>query len=82
MSVLHTLATRALQFLPAENAHRATIKALKVGLGPRATAEDPALAVELAGLRLPNPIGLAAGFDKDAEVPKAKPATHSQGCFA
>ena len=71
MSVLHTLATRALQFLPAENAHRATIKALKVGLGPRATAEDPALAVELAGLRLPNPIGLAAGFDKDAEVPKA-----------
>ncbi len=71
MSALHTLATHALQVLPAEDAHRATIAALKAGLGPRAPAEDPALVVDLAGMRLPNPIGLAAGFDKNAEVPRA-----------
>jgi dihydroorotate dehydrogenase len=69
LSALHTLATHALQVLPAEAAHQATIAALRAGLGPRAPAEDPALAIDLAGLRLPNPVGLAAGFDKDAEVP-------------
>ncbi len=68
MSALHTLATHALHLLPAEDAHGATIAALKAGLGPRAPAEDPVLAVDLAGLRLPNPVGLAAGFDKNAEV--------------
>ena len=71
MSALHTLATHALQILPAEDAHRATIAALRAGLGPRAPAGDPALAVDLAGLRLPNAVGLAAGFDKNAEVAKA-----------
>jgi dihydroorotate dehydrogenase len=71
VSAFHTLATHALQVLPAEDAHRTTIAALKTGLGPRATAEDPALVVDLAGLRLPNPVGLAAGFDKNAEVSKA-----------
>ena len=71
MSVLHSLATRALQVLPAEDAHRVSIAALKAGLGPRAPADDPALAMELAGLRLPNPVGLAAGFDKNAQVPSA-----------
>ena len=71
MSALHTLASHALQILPAEDAHRTTIAALRAGLGPRAAAEDPALAVDLAGLRLPNPVGLAAGFDKNAEVAKA-----------
>ena len=71
MSAFHTLATRGLQALPAEDAHWTTITALKTGLGPRAAAEDPALAIDLAGLRLPNPVGLAAGFDKNAEVSKA-----------
>jgi dihydroorotate dehydrogenase len=56
--------------LPAEDAHRTTISLLKTGLGPRAAADDPTLAVDLAGLRLPNPVGLAAGFDKNAEVAK------------
>jgi len=68
MSALHTLATHALQVLPAEDAHRTTIAALKAGLGPRASADDPSLAVEIGGLRFPNPVGLAAGFDKNAEV--------------
>ena len=71
MSAPHTLATHALQVLPAEDAHRTTIAALKTGLGPRAQDEDPALAIDLAGLRLPNPVGLAAGFDKNAEAPAA-----------
>jgi dihydroorotate dehydrogenase len=71
VSALHTLATQALHVLPAETAHHATIAALRAGLGPRAPDEDPALAIDLAGLRLPNPVGLAAGFDKDAEVPGA-----------
>ena len=71
MNSLHTLATHALRILPAEDAHRTTIAALKIGLGPRAAAEDPMLAIDLAGLRLPNPVGLAAGFDKNAEVPGA-----------
>ncbi len=54
--------------LDPERAHRLTILALKrfpAGLPARS---DPALAVEVAGLHFPNPVGLAAGFDKDAEA--------------
>jgi dihydroorotate dehydrogenase len=66
---LHDLAAHALQVLAAEDAHGVTIAALRAGLGPRASAAvEPILATELAGLRLPSPIGLAAGFDKNAEV--------------
>ena len=69
---LHGLATRALHALDPEDAHRAAIRGLKLGLGPRAPqSDDPILAVRLAGLDLPNCVGLAAGFDKDAEVPDA-----------
>ena len=69
MSALHGLATAALRRLDPETAHEATLRALELGLGPRdAGADDSVLAVELAGLRLPNPIGLAAGFDKDARA--------------
>ncbi len=54
--------------LDAERAHRLTIRALKL-LPPGLPAEpDPVLAVRVAGLDFPNPVGLAAGFDKDAEV--------------
>ncbi len=57
--------------LDAERAHRATIRALK--LMPMRGAPDFAqsLASEVAGLRFPSPVGLAAGFDKDGEVPDA-----------
>ncbi|HEX3699169.1 MAG TPA: quinone-dependent dihydroorotate dehydrogenase [Phenylobacterium sp.] len=68
MSGLHGLATRALRALEPEDAHRAAILGLKAGLGPRARPDDPILATQLAGLSLPNPVGLAPGFDKDAEV--------------
>jgi dihydroorotate dehydrogenase len=50
-----------------ERAHRVTIAALKrlPGGGPK---RDERLAVSVGGLEFPNPVGLAAGFDKDAEV--------------
>jgi dihydroorotate dehydrogenase len=54
--------------LDAERAHRATIAALKLLPAGRPAASDPILAVQVAGLDFPNPVGLAAGFDKDAEV--------------
>jgi dihydroorotate dehydrogenase len=57
--------------LDPEAAHNLTLAALKTGLVPAAPADDPILATTMAGLALPNPIGLAAGFDKDAEVPDA-----------
>jgi dihydroorotate dehydrogenase len=56
--------------LDAERAHRLTINALKA-LPTRLPAHDPALAVTVAGLDFPSPVGLAAGVDKDAEVPDA-----------
>ncbi len=63
-------ALRPLLFrLDPERAHALTIAALATGLGPAAPPDDPLLATTLAGLALPNPIGLAAGFDKDARVP-------------
>ncbi|TSD86713.1 quinone-dependent dihydroorotate dehydrogenase [Mycobacterium sp. KBS0706] len=69
MSRLFALAAPVLKALPPETAHRATITALKLGLGPTvAEPDDPVLAVTLWGRRFANPIGLAAGFDKDAEV--------------
>ena len=54
--------------LDAERAHRLTIAALKRLPAGRPAAPDETLAVEVAGLLFPNPVGLAAGFDKDAEV--------------
>jgi dihydroorotate dehydrogenase len=54
--------------LDAERAHRLTIRALKAMPAGRPADPDPMLAIEVAGLRFPNPVGLAAGFDKDAEV--------------
>jgi dihydroorotate dehydrogenase len=62
-----------LRLLPPETAHRATLKLLGLAapLLPRAAGDDARLAVDALGLRFPNPIGLAAGFDKDAQVPDA-----------
>src|SRR5262245_48256003 len=58
--------------LPPELAHEVTLKSLEAGLYPRPTlADDPRLAVRVWGLEFPNPLGLAAGFDKDARVPDA-----------
>jgi dihydroorotate dehydrogenase len=54
--------------LDAERAHRLTIAALKLMPAGTPAARDPLLAARVAGLDFPNPVGLAAGFDKDAEV--------------
>ncbi|MDP3736845.1 MAG: quinone-dependent dihydroorotate dehydrogenase [Hyphomonadaceae bacterium] len=68
---LFDIASGLVRLLPAESAHRFTINALKTGLAkPQPDLDDPRLAVTLpkSGLKLANPIGLAAGFDKNAEV--------------
>jgi len=57
--------------MDAERAHRATIRLLKLRTGTAFTPEPPytpTLETRVAGLDFPNPVGLAAGFDKDAEV--------------
>jgi dihydroorotate dehydrogenase len=64
-------AAGAARMLPAETAHRLTIDALKAGLArPQPQLDDPRMVVKLrlSGLVLPNPVGLAAGFDKNAEA--------------
>ena len=68
---LAKVAGPVLKRLPAETAHRAAINALKIAPPANAPSSDPRLAVELLGLKFPNPLGLAAGFDKNAEVPGA-----------
>src|SRR5215469_3806542 len=62
-----------IRLLPPETAHRTTVKllALAAPLLPKTQADDTRLETEALGLRFSNPIGLAAGFDKDAEVPDA-----------
>lgn len=55
--------------LDPEVAHQLTIKAIKLGaVAPQETADPKFFATEIAGLHLKNPIGMAAGFDKNAEV--------------
>jgi dihydroorotate dehydrogenase len=62
-----------MRLLDPEDAHRLTIRLLRAGLGPRPAAEPQGadLAIALCGLKLGACIGLAAGFDKNAEVPDA-----------
>jgi dihydroorotate dehydrogenase len=54
--------------LPAETAHGLTVRLLRLSGVGRAHADDLRLRVDALGLSFPNPIGLAAGFDKNAEV--------------
>lgn len=66
------IASRGLFTFDPETAHGLSIKALKSGLIPPCRlAQDPRLVQTVAGIRFPNPIGLAAGYDKNAEVPDA-----------
>ena len=57
--------------LDPERAHRLTIDLLKLMPRQAIPQFDQALSIKLAGLNFPTPVGLAAGFDKDAEVPDA-----------
>ena len=54
--------------LDAERAHHLTLAALKTLPPGQAPVPDPMLSIKVAGLDFPNPVGLAAGFDKNAEV--------------
>lgn len=71
MNALFGLGQSLLLALPPERAHDLAIKGLELGLYPRAGApDDQRLAQHLFGLDFPNPVGMAAGFDKNAKVPR------------
>jgi dihydroorotate dehydrogenase len=58
-----------LRWFDPEDAHRLAIQGLKILPPVRPRPDDPKLAVRAFGLNFPNPIGMAAGFDKSAEAP-------------
>ena len=66
-------ATRALRLLPAETAHRTSVALTRTvsRILPDPPPDAPSLEVKALGLCFPNPLGLAAGYDKDAQVPGA-----------
>lgn len=69
---LYPLAWPLFNRLDPEEAHRVAIKILSSGFFPKLAKPDPRImAVDLWGLRFPNPVGLAAGFDKSADAPDA-----------
>ncbi len=66
---LEALGLTALHRIDPEAAHGLAIRALKAGLAPApGPVTSPRLRTQVAGLDLPNPVGLAAGFDKNAEA--------------
>ena len=72
MSLFYKFGTSVLRRLPAERAHVTTVKLLRAGLGPKSgVITSDRLTCSVGGLDLPNPVGLAAGFDKDCDVPDA-----------
>jgi dihydroorotate dehydrogenase len=73
MPDLYRLIRPALRLLPPETAHELVLKAIETGYGVATTAstDPPVLRQRLWGREFPNPIGLPAGFDKDARVPDA-----------
>jgi dihydroorotate dehydrogenase len=71
IGLLEAFARPLLRMLDAEDAHRLAVYALKFPPFVKLVADDPRLAVRAFGLNFPNPIGMAAGFDKHAEVPDA-----------
>ena len=70
-SLVAGLTRDALLSMDPETAHGATITALRLGLAPQQQDPDPPeLRTSLCGLDLSNPVGMAAGFDKNGEVPR------------
>jgi dihydroorotate dehydrogenase len=69
MRALNLLALPLLLRLPPEAAHRAAVTALRIAPRLPVRPRHSGLAVEAMGLNFPNPLGMAAGFDKNAEVP-------------
>jgi dihydroorotate dehydrogenase len=66
-----TFSLPLLRWLDAEDAHRLAIHGLKLLPAGKPRPDDAKLAVRAFGLNFPNPVGMAAGFDKNAEVPDA-----------
>ncbi|MFZ5735366.1 MAG: quinone-dependent dihydroorotate dehydrogenase [Pseudomonadota bacterium] len=60
-----------LRWLDPEDAHRLAIQGLKLWPPVKPRPDNPRLAVRAFGLNFPNPVGIAAGFDKNAEAPDA-----------
>ena len=71
IAFLERLARPLLHALDPEDAHALAIRMLKFAPSLRAARDDARLAVRAFGLNFPNPVGIAAGFDKNAEVPGA-----------
>ena len=74
MADLYRLLVRPIAMqLEAERAHQLTLRLLRNGIPTLLGGGDdpPELETSFLGIRLPNPIGMAAGFDKNAEVPDA-----------
>ena len=65
---MYNISLKILKLLPPELSHSVTINLLKYFKVRQKNIEDPILAQHLMGLDFTNPIGLAAGFDKNAEV--------------
>jgi len=67
MTLREAVGLKILQNMDPERAHGLAIRALQMGLSPKvAPPTSDRLKTNLAGLALPNPVGLAAGFDKNA----------------
>lgn len=72
LAAVFELARPLLYALDPEQAHELTLKSLEAGIHPRpAVTDDARLGTKVWGLDFPNPLGIAAGFDKDARVPAA-----------
>jgi len=71
LTMLYSLLKPALFRIDAERAHTLALNALKFSPGGRTAPAGGPLAVEVAGIAFPNPLGMAAGFDKDGEIPDA-----------
>jgi dihydroorotate dehydrogenase len=69
--MLYSLLRPALFMLDAESAHGLSLAALKALPLTGTNRSDGPLATKVAGLSFPNPLGMAAGFDKNGEVPDA-----------
>jgi dihydroorotate dehydrogenase len=69
IGALFSLAKPALHALDAETAHQLTIRSLSLMPVTPAPRDDERLAVDVFGRHFPNPVGLAAGFDKQCDVP-------------
>ena len=66
---LAELALLLAKLLPAETAHRLAVNGMKIAPPAPARPRDPQLVVAALGLKFPNPLGLAAGFDKTPRFP-------------